>query len=159
MKSSGLKGRMKVKSYVESPDILRALEDIRIGHEDANPTPYKVKNIAVKGSGSTFFLEVEGVDACETADELRGQYVIAARSDLDELHEDEFYWHDIIGLIVTTIEGHTLGTVTSIIPTGSNDVYVCTADEREILIPAIDDVIKQIDIARGVMIVELLEGL
>jgi 16S rRNA processing protein RimM len=76
-----------------------------------------------------------------------------------ELPEGEYYWRDIIGLNVYTEEGKLLGQIESVFPTGSNDVYVCKGEEREILLPAIADVIRKIDVTRRVMIVRLLEGL
>ena len=78
---------------------------------------------------------------------------------MKELPEDEYYWHDIIGLEVVTDDGLSLGRVESIVPTGSNDVYVCAGGEREILLPAIDDVVKEIDVKKGTMVVTLIEGL
>ena len=66
---------------------------------------------------------------------------------------------DLIGLRVVTDAGEALGTVESIFPTGSNDVYVCRGGSREILLPAIGDVIREIDLEKGVMVVRLLEGL
>ena len=58
-----------------------------------------------------------------------------------------------------TEDGRKLGEIENIFNTGSNDVYVCTGGEREILLPAIEDVVKKIDIEKGFMVVELLEGL
>ena len=78
---------------------------------------------------------------------------------LKELPEGEYYWRDIIGLDVYSEEGKLLGQIESVFPTGSNDVYVCKGGEREILLPAIADVIKSIDIDRRVMNVKLMEGL
>jgi 16S rRNA processing protein RimM len=78
---------------------------------------------------------------------------------LKELPPGEYYWRDIIGLDVYTEEGKLLGRIESVFPTGSNDVYVCKGGQREILLPAIVDVIRQIDINRRVMTVRLLEGL
>jgi 16S rRNA processing protein RimM len=78
---------------------------------------------------------------------------------LEILPEDEYYWRDITGLKVITENGHVLGSITSVFPTGSNDVYVCSGGEREILLPGIAEVIRTIDIERGVMVVRLLDGL
>jgi 16S rRNA processing protein RimM len=77
---------------------------------------------------------------------------------LEDLTEGEYYWRDIIGLDVYTQDGKRLGRIESVFPTGSNDVYVCKG-EREILIPAIADVIQGIDLDKNIMTVKLLEGL
>jgi 16S rRNA processing protein RimM len=64
-----------------------------------------------------------------------------------------------MGLQVRTEEGRLLGVIEEILPTGSNDVYVCRGGEREILLPAIADVIREIDTKKGFVTVRLLEGL
>jgi 16S rRNA processing protein RimM len=65
----------------------------------------------------------------------------------------------MIGLKVVTEDGRILGVIDAIFPTGSNDVYVCSGGDREILLPGTADVIRKIDIGRGMMVVRLLEGL
>ncbi|HOO41898.1 MAG TPA: ribosome maturation factor RimM, partial [Syntrophales bacterium] len=69
------------------------------------------------------------------------------------------YWRDIIGLDVVTETGQPLGKVQEIFPTGSNDVYVCRNGDKEILLPAIADVIRKVDLREKRMVVRLLEGL
>ena len=79
---------------------------------------------------------------------------------LPELSDNEFYIKDILGLSVLTEEGETLGAVTEVYKTGSNDVYeVLKEDGKKFLIPAIAQVVKEIDIRNKKMIIELLEGL
>jgi 16S rRNA processing protein RimM len=78
---------------------------------------------------------------------------------LRKLPEGEYYWRDIIGLEVFTGDNQKLGKIEKIFQAGSNHIYVCTGGEREILLPAIEDVIKQINLEKRIMIVELLEGL
>ena len=75
------------------------------------------------------------------------------------LPDGEYYWHEIIGLEVVTEDDRSLGKVVSVFPTGSNDVYVCRGNGREILLPAIGDVVRRIDRDRKVMEVRLLKGL
>jgi 16S rRNA processing protein RimM len=77
----------------------------------------------------------------------------------EKLPEGEYYWRDIIGLDVYDEDDKYIGKIESVFPTGSNDVYVCKGEEREILLPAIADVIRKIDVNHRVMIVRLLEGL
>jgi len=82
---------------------------------------------------------------------------------LPELEEDTHYWFDIIGLSVFLKDNTFIGNVTSVIPTGSNDVYVVKDPDKnktqEILIPAIESVVLEIDLKNGRMSVDLPEGL
>ena len=75
------------------------------------------------------------------------------------LPEGHYYYDQIIGLNAITTDGTPLGTVVEILSTGSNEVYVVRAEGREVLIPAIRDVVRQIDLAAGVLVVEPIEGL
>ena len=76
-----------------------------------------------------------------------------------DLPEGSFYHHQIIGLAVRTTDGRDLGTLSDIIETGSNDVYVVTGPDGEALIPAIPDVVQDVDISGGIITVEPVPGL
>ena len=98
----------------------------------------------------------------EAAEALRGLWIFIPESEAVTLEADTYYIHDIVGLAVQTEAGQLLGTVEEVLATGANDVYVIkTPGEtpREILLPAIAEVVKEIDLATGVMTVTLLPGL
>jgi 16S rRNA processing protein RimM len=156
VKSHGLKGAMKVVSYVESKELLQGLKEVFLGKEGREGIHFKVRRIEIKGK--TFFLEVENVDDAEEAGRWVDSEVLASSSILEQLPEGEYYWRDLIGLRVVTEEGRYLGRIERIFPTGSNDVYVCRG-EREILLPALEEVIRDVDAKKGVMVVRLFEGL
>ncbi|MCH8345607.1 MAG: 16S rRNA processing protein RimM, partial [Chloroflexi bacterium] len=75
------------------------------------------------------------------------------------LPEGQYYRFQIIGLEVRNATGAILGRVTDILTTGANDVYIVRSEKREILVPATDDVIKEIDVERGLMLIEEIPGL
>ena len=75
------------------------------------------------------------------------------------LPEENITGRILSGLMFIVKKGNIWARIESVFPTGSNDVYVCKGGAREILLPAIADVIRQIDITRGIMTVKLLEGL
>ncbi len=101
---------------------------------------------------------MEGITDTNAAKALIGYKVLVSREMLGELPAGEYYWRDIIGLDVYTENGGYLGRIESIFPTGSNDVYVCKG-QKEILLPAIADVIRQIDLKKRIIIIRLPEGL
>lgn len=156
VKTCGLKGRMKVLSYLESNEILQSVGEVLIKRGMQVET-YKLKDIRV--SGKCFFLDVEGVSDLESAKAFVGCEILIPADRLKELPEDEYYWRDIIGLEVVTEDGRFIGNIETIFTAGGNDVYVCTGGEREILIPAIAEVVREIDLAKKIMVVRLLEGL
>ena len=103
----------------------------------------------------------EGITSRDGAEALNNAEILIERSALPDLEEGEYYWTDIIGLDVFCINETYLGSVESVIPTGSNDVYVIKNREngRETLVPAIHSVITEIDIEKSIMRVDLPEGL
>jgi 16S rRNA processing protein RimM len=157
VKSCGLKGRMKAVSYSESNDKLQNLDELYVDCGNDMKGPFKVKGI--QSREKSFFLEIEGVENFQSANAFVGCRILIPADRLEELSEGEYYWRDMIGLRVVTEEGRFLGVIEAIFPTGSNDVYVCSGGEREVLLPGIADVIRMIDIDRGMMVVRLLEGL
>jgi 16S rRNA processing protein RimM len=157
VKTSGLRGRLKAVSYMESHDTLRSLEEVYIRKGNDTKGPFTLKNILVRKNN--FLVEMEGVEDIEKARAFVGCHMLISLNKIKKLPKDEYYWRDITGLKVITENGHVLGSITSVFPTGSNDVYVCSGGEREILLPSIAEVIRTIDIERGVMVVRLLDGL
>ncbi len=157
VKPHGLRGGMKAFSYLESDELLHDLGEIVLRRDGREGVPFKVRRITAGKKG--FVLEVEGIEDADAAGQWTGCQVLAFSSVLKTLPEGEYYWRDLMGLDVVTEEGRFLGKIKSIFPTGSNDVYVCEGGEGEILLPALEDVIRQVDSKKGVMVVRLTKGL
>lgn len=157
VKPHGLDGRMKVFSYLESEKTIKSLKEVFVRQGQQKANPMKVKDI--KLGKKHLLLRLEGVDDIETAKEMAGCHVLIQSDKLEQLPEGEYYWKDIQGLEVEDEDGKILGRIVKIFPTGGNDVYVCAGREREILLPAIADVVRKVDIEKGIMVVKLPEGL
>lgn len=157
VKTRGLRGCMKVLSFVDTADISAALDYVYIQDNSEQRKLFNLSKINI--SGKFLFIELAAIDDVELAKTLIGCRIVIPRSMLHELPEGEYYWSDIIGLSVYSEEGKLLGVIESVFPTGSNDVYVCKGVEGEILLPAIAEVIKVIDIEKKIMKVKLMEGL
>jgi 16S rRNA processing protein RimM len=121
------------------------------------PRPYAVRRARVQGG--ILLLLLEGVETPQAAEALRGQEVLVAAEDAVPLPPGRFYWHQVLGLEVREEGGRLLGAVADIIETGANDVYVVRDEGRELLIPAIRDVVLAIEPEAGRMTVRLLPGL
>ncbi len=113
-----------------------------------------------KKSGKRNVVALAGISSPEQAAILTNKTIYIPEDELPVLPKGEYYCYQLIGLKVETQEGKYLGELIKIFPTGSNDVYEIKPDQGEtILIPAIKDVIKSVDLEKGIMVVELLEGL
>jgi 16S rRNA processing protein RimM len=157
IRPQGLAGRLKVLSYLDSQDVLDGLRELFIGRNAQEATVYPLH--AVQKGREFFILTLGGIENKEAASKSVGSSVWMSADVMKKLPDDEYYWHEIIGLTVVTEEGRTLGRIESVFPTGSNDVYVCRGSEKEILLPAIGDVILKIDREHRIMLVRLMKGL
>ena len=109
--------------------------------------------------GKALLIKLQGIDTRWDAEDLRGAILETLLEEAPELPEGSYYHHQIIGLAVRTTDGRDLGTLADIIETGSNDVYVVHGPDGEALIPAIPDVVQDVDISGGVITVEAVPGL
>lgn len=153
----GLKGRMKAKSHLVSEGSAQRLQGLFIRKAKGPVEHFRIRSLQT-GRG-VLYLELEGIEDADAAAALAGGSLLICPDQLEKLPEDEYYWHELLGLRVQTEAGRSLGRIASIIPGGNHDVYVCTGDEREILLPAVGEVIRNVDVAAGIMVVRLIEGL
>ena len=152
----GIRGELKVLLLTDIPNRFAGLGAVYAGPDHIrrliqSVRPYK---------GEMIVLKLEGIDDANTAESLRDQNLAIPVSELAQLPPDSYYQHDILGLMVITLDGQKLGSIVDIIVTGSNDVYVIKVPNgSQVLIPAIKDVIKQVDLIRRTMYIDPLPGL
>lgn len=155
----GIKGTSKVYSYCESLSVFEPGSLIFMKDQRGLEVTCEIKWVKPHAGG--ILLSLKGITCREDAKNLIGSELFIRKEKLKEPEEGAYYWFDIIGLAVYTIDDKYLGRIESIIPTGSNDVYVVKdkADNSEILIPALESVVKKIDFNLKIMQVDLPEGL
>ncbi len=99
------------------------------------------------------------IDSRDDAESVRTWTVWMTREQVGSLGEDRWFVQDIVGLEVFTVDGERLGAIAEVLHMPANDVYVVKSDEGEILLPAIEDVVQDVDIEAGRMVVQLIEGM
>ncbi len=153
----GIKGEVKVKPFTDDIKRFDKLKKINIEQKN-NKKEYEIENI--KYHKDMVILKLKGIDQIEQAELLRNSYLKINRNEEEPLEENTYYIVDLLGLSVYTEEGILLGILDDIYNTGSNDIYV-VKDElgKQTLLPAIQDVIKKIDIENQKIIVHLMKGL
>ncbi len=145
---------------------------LRVQSLSDNPSRFQVGNnltVAGRSRAITGFRELPGgygllrLDGLESADAVRslaGQWLVAPVDLTPDLPPGEYYHYQLVGLEVVTDQAERLGTLQEVLITGSNDVYVVTSGGgREILIPAVTQVVKEVDLSAGRMLVHLIDGL
>lgn len=153
----GLRGEVKVELHTDFPERFAPGVKLFLG-EDLE----EVTVSSARPHQGQVLLQFEGYESREAVDEIRGLWIFVPDDQAVELEEDTYFVHDIIGLSVQTVAGELLGTVKEVLFTGANDVYIVTPPDdpkREILLPAIEEVVKQVDLDKGILVVEPLPGL
>jgi 16S rRNA processing protein RimM len=147
----GIRGEVKVEPLTDFPERFAPHARLYLNGEI-------VVVETSRWSGRSVFVKFRGINDRTAAEALNGQELQVP--ELQPIAEpDVYYQHDIVGLAVETEAGESLGTVESIFSTGANDVFVIKGERGELLLPAIDDVIKQVDTAAGRLVIDLLPGL
>lgn len=101
-----------------------------------------------------------GYDNINDVQAFRDHELMVSGKDQQSLEDGQYYYHQIIGLSVKTVDGEELGTIKEILSPGANDVWVVQRDgKKDLLLPVIDDVVKDVDLDAGEVTVELMEGL
>jgi len=153
----GIKGTNKLRCYAESLSVFSPGSAVLVRDMRGREASYEIK--WVKPHTGTPLLALKGISNRDQAKTLIGAELFIPQSELPELDEDTYYWRDLIGIEVYTNTEEFLGRIESIIETGSNDVYVVKRDEKEVLIPALEAVVLEIDLGHNRMLVDLPEGL
>ena len=153
----GIKGQLKVKPFTDDMERFEELKTVYICKKNEMK---KVEIEDVKYNKQCVLLKVKGIEDLTEAEKYKGLFLKIDRKDAKKLPKDTYFIADILGLEVYTDEGELLGKVDDIFPTGANDVYV-VKDElgKQILLPSIPKVLKEIDLEKGKVIVHLIEGL
>ena len=155
--TSGLKGILKIKPFTDDIKKFSNLRTIYIKTK-SGLTEFKIEQ--VRYVKNMVMLKLAGIDTVEEAEKYRNLYIKILRDQEEELEEGSYYVVDILGCKVNTDANQELGKIVDVFQTGSNDVYVVKDEQgKQILLPAIKQVIKNVDIKNKIITVHLLEGL
>jgi 16S rRNA processing protein RimM len=151
VKPHGIKGRVKVKYFGEDLDRFLLYREVIIRDPTGRAQTFEVVEAVPQPPRIILTLE--------DTEPLINREILVPRETLPELAEDEFYWIDLLGMGVETVEGKRLGRVKTIFPTGAHDVFIVEGCRREIYLPATAEVVKHVDRERSLVTVRWMEGL
>jgi 16S rRNA processing protein RimM len=160
LRPHGVRGEVRVQVLTDYPERISELKTVFLGNDPAQPTatPYEVETARLHQD--YVLLKFKNIADRNAADLLRDQYVMIDLPNAVPLEDDEFYLYELIDLTVQTAQGEVLGTIREVFETGANDVYIVDSDRYgELLIPAHDETIVEIDLEAGIVTVQLPEGL
>lgn len=149
-RTHGLRGDLIMDVLTDFPERLQMGKVLLLGEQHREVTIR-----SMRPHTNSILIGFEGYNTPEEAAVLRNNYLYIQTSQVPQLPEGEFYHHDLIGLLGVDLEGNELGLLDEIIETGANDVYVFkkSAESEEILVPAVDEFVKKIDLEKKVITV------
>jgi len=157
MGTHGIKGELKVKQLTDFEERFDVGNSVYIKNEQ------KVIQLKINGSRQTnkgWLLHFENYDSINDVQFLQGKELYITEEEQTELEEHAYYYHEIIGCKVETVEGEHIGHIDSILAPGANDVWVVKNQHKEeYLIPYIKDVVIEVNINKKLIKIKLLEGL
>lgn len=151
----GVKGWLHLHPFGDDPASWKRMAQWWLAKDDgakAQWSPAKLSGLRQHGGG--WVAKLEGVDSRDAAEALDGWYFAAPREELPATEGGEYYWADLIGLSVVNVQGQALGVIESLIETGANDVLKLRDGEQERLLPFVEQVVKNVDVAAGRMTVD-----
>lgn len=148
----GIRGELTVEPLTDFPQRFQPGATVW-----ASGVPYAVRR--ARTHRKALLVELEGIDTRDQAETMRGLLLEVPEKELPRLAEGQYYRFQILGMDVVDREDRPLGRIEEVLETGANDVYVVRGPDGELLLPAIDAVVKEVDVAARRMVVELLEGL
>jgi 16S rRNA processing protein RimM len=153
----GLRGDIKVRPDSGDPDALQAARTFFLRDRTGEVLSYTPDKVTLhKGA---VLLHLVGLDSIEAVQSLIGCEVLVLASELPDLAEGEFYWRDLQGLTVVDRNRGEIGTLEDFFTTAAHDIYVVQGAHGEILIPAVDEFVMEIDMAGRRLLVDLPDGL
>jgi 16S rRNA processing protein RimM len=157
----GIKGAVKVVSYADSSNIFQTNKTFFTLTD--NGVFNQLNVLWCKPHCHKVQMGFSKVVNRNQAEAMVGLELYLKKSQLARLEEDTYYWFELIGLRVVTVNDEFIGHIIQILPTGGNDVYVIKrpnkANKKECLIPAVADVIQRVDLVKKTMVINLPEGL
>ena len=153
----GVRGEVKVFPTTDDANRFKKLKEVIL---DTGKEQLPLEIAQVKFFKNLVILKFKGIDNINDIEKYKGKSLYVTREHAVKLKKDEYFIADLIGMRAVTEEGEELGTIKDVLQTGANDVYIIKKDgEDELLVPAIKDCVKNVEIGGFVMTPQLLEGL
>jgi 16S rRNA processing protein RimM len=155
----GIRGEVRVEILTDYPERLAQQDTLYLAHPRSPDNVERYPLESVRPHKGILLVKLGGCDDRDAAEGLRGMLVQIPLDEAVPLEEGEYYYFQLVGVDVETETGEWLGRVADVIETGANDVYVVRGPRGEVLLPAIEDVILELDVERREMVVHLLPGM
>lgn len=156
-KSVGIRGEVTVIPLTDDPQRFGRLEKVWIGRDEATSEQYTIASVRL--ARSAVILKLNEIESRTIAETKRGNLVYIDLKDTWIPPAGSYFIHDIVGMEVVTDQGEVVGDIKEVLQMPANDVWVVTQGKKEILIPAVKEVIVSVDMQRRTVVIHPMEGL
>lgn len=156
-RSNGVRGEVRVNLLTDTPERIAQLSHVWIGYEETETLQYKIESVRFHRGQAV--LKLRTVESRDAAERLKEQFVFIEDENVLIPPQGTYFIHEIVGMEVSTEEGIRVGRVDEVWQMPANDVWVLRENGKEILLPAINDVIQSVDVHRRVIVIRPMEGL
>lgn len=156
-KSVGLRGEIKIEPLGGNPDRFQNLPAVWIGNGEAEALRHRIQSARAHGGDAV--VKIEGIDSRSDSDPLRGLFVFVEDNDAAPPVPGSYFVHEIVGLNVLAEDGSEIGPVTDVLTLPAGDVWCVRYRGKEVLIPAVKEVIRSVDVGSKTIVVRVIEGL
>ncbi|MBN2790817.1 MAG: 16S rRNA processing protein RimM [Candidatus Delongbacteria bacterium] len=156
-KTTKIDGSLTIVPLTTFPDRFMGMDEFFLTKENDSPMTLKVQNVVVGSKKIT--VKLEGVDSIEKANEMMGYRITIHKDEKADLPKDYYYHDDLKECTVFSSMGEELGKLVNILEMSSNDIYVVDYKGKELLVPAISQFVKEIDIEKRKITVSLINGM
>jgi len=157
VKAIGIAGEVVVQPMTDFPARFRTLHLLWLGADSSSVAETVVEKAVVSPRGIR--LKLKGIDDRDAAERIRGKLLFVDEAHRAKLPKGRYFVHDVLGLAVREEGGSDLGTVADVLRYPASDVYVVRGDRGEILIPAVKEFVRSVDLGTRTMTVRLIEGM
>jgi 16S rRNA processing protein RimM len=157
VKAIGIAGEVVVQPMTDFPERFRKLRILWLGADSGSASRASVEKAVISTRGIR--LKFKGVDDRDAAERMRGKILFVDEAHKAKLPEGQYFVHDVLGLAVREEGGAELGTVADVLRYPASDVYVVRGDRGEILIPAVKEFVRSVDLGARTLTVRLIEGM
>ncbi|MGC5327156.1 ribosome maturation factor RimM [Brevibacillus sp. SYSU BS000544] len=157
--TQGLQGEVRVVSTTDFPDERFAIgAELYLFHPTLSQ-PIRLKVASRRNHKDFELLKFQGYNSINDIEKYKGGELKISEEELLDLEDDEFYIHQLVGCQVVTDDGEDLGKIVEVLQPGANDVWVVKGKRGEIMLPFIDECIKEVDVKNKRIVCHLMEGL
>ncbi len=159
IKPFGIKGEVKLFPITDS---MQRFNDLKSVYLKKGITFQKVAVKSARASNKFVLLKLNGYDSRNDVESLQGKYIYVARENAAKIGDGSYYYYDLLGCTIKTLQGDVLGTVYDIQNAGSCDIYFirsCNSKQEDFMIPAVSDIVKEVNIRAKEIVIEVIDGL